>query len=141
MRLTHSGGSPCFQVLSSAPAKSTETGMLSPMLETDTFAHLRRRFAHAVLLFVAWGTATGTLAAGHAHPQHGVATKHPAKSARHAPPAPRLTVEAINDARFPRVAPNGRLPAAALVRTQILLDRAHFSPGEVDGTGGSNLQK
>jgi len=53
---------------------------------------------------------------------------------------PPLTVAAINDARFPAM-PSGRLPAAALVRASVLLDRAHFSPGEIDGAAGSNLKK
>ena len=42
-----------------------------------------------------------------------------------------LTAEAVNDV----AATTG---AAATLRAQVLLDRAHFSPGEIDGGGGSN---
>ena len=81
-----------------------------------------------------------------------VASPALAAGAKHAPPSakarksstptpPALTADAINNARFPATSPKGRLPAAALVRVSVLLDRAHFSPGEIDGAAGSNLKK
>lgn len=45
-----------------------------------------------------------------------------------------LTMDAVNDA----ATTNG---AAGTLRAQILLDRAHFSPGEIDGGGGSNTKR
>ena len=42
---------------------------------------------------------------------------------------------------LPAVLPGSGAPDAALVRLQILLDRTPFSPGEIDGLDGSNLQR
>src|SRR5947209_2344584 len=48
-------------------------------------------------------------------------------------------VDAINDAQTVEiVGPDGR--GSAVVRAQILLDRAHFSPGQIDGHYGENLR-
>jgi lipoprotein-anchoring transpeptidase ErfK/SrfK len=45
-----------------------------------------------------------------------------------------LTVEAVNDVAT-------TTGAAATLRAQVLLDRAQFSPGEIDGGGGSNTTR
>ena len=60
-----------------------------------------------------------------------------------APPAP-ADVQAINGAAF---TPGNAAPAssqtadAVLIRAEILLDRADFSPGVIDGLAGSNAKK
>ena len=52
----------------------------------------------------------------------------------------QLTVENVNDASMQgAVAPKAQGPS--VLRAQVLLDRAHFSPGEIDAAYGSNVQK
>jgi hypothetical protein len=51
--------------------------------------------------------------------------------------AAELSPDAINDAQWRGSAHN----EALLVKTQILLDRARFSPGEIDGRTGENYKK
>src|SRR5919202_2937653 len=55
------------------------------------------------------------------------------------PPAPVFDPIAVNNpATLDPVGPESAGPA--VVRAQILLDRAHFSPGEIDGHYGDNLR-
>ena len=54
-------------------------------------------------------------------------------------PGPSYDVGAINDPRN-REEVNPDSAGSAVVRAQILLDRAHFSPGEIDGRWGDNLR-
>ncbi len=50
-----------------------------------------------------------------------------------------LTAEAVNEAGKGAVAA-GKPNTATVLRAQVLLDRAHFSSGEIDGAAGSNLK-
>jgi len=55
-------------------------------------------------------------------------------------PAATFEAAAIDDSnQAAGIGPNAR--GSAVVRAQILLDRAHFSCGEIDGDYGSNLEK
>ena len=55
-------------------------------------------------------------------------------------PAPSLTPDAVNDANLTKpVGPKAK--GAAVLRAQVLLDRARFSPGEIDAAFGTTMQK
>jgi len=52
-----------------------------------------------------------------------------------------LTVEAINKAELP-ARPSGKDgPSPTIIKAQVLLDRARFSPGVIDGHMGDNVRK
>ncbi len=65
----------------------------------------------------------------------------PTAEARTSVPAQHLlTAETVNDVKV--VQPVGpKAQGAAVLRVQILLDRAHFSPGEIDAAYGDNVRK
>ena len=92
---------------------------------------MRRRFAGTALVFLL------ACAAAEGAP----ARKHPRKARKPAPPPEVvLDAKAINDpATADPVGPGSS--GSAVVRAEILLDRAHFSPGEIDGRYGSNVGK
>ena len=51
-----------------------------------------------------------------------------------------LDMAAINDAQWPQK-PTKAAISPHLIKAQVLLDRARFSPGEIDGKPGTNLDK
>lgn len=64
----------------------------------------------------------------------------PAFAARARAPVASLTLDAVNDANLAQpVGPKAK--GAAVLRAQVLLDRARFSPGEIDAAFGSNMHK
>src|SRR5262250_2371426 len=57
---------------------------------------------------------------------------------------PALDAQAIDNAQLSAPSGKGRAPApsaATIIKEEILLDRADFSPGEIDGLAGSNDKK
>jgi len=64
----------------------------------------------------------------------------PAQAARHEPAKKStiLNAAAANDVAGNPLLHSSAQNGAAVLRAQILLDRAHFSPGEIDGRYGSN---
>jgi lipoprotein-anchoring transpeptidase ErfK/SrfK len=56
-------------------------------------------------------------------------------------PQPVLRAAVANDASLTPRLPAGKGPSSSVLRVQILLDRAHFSPGEIDGYYGGNTRR
>jgi hypothetical protein len=51
---------------------------------------------------------------------------------------PGMSADAINMAEMPKAA-KGFQPG--MVKAEVLLDRLHFTPGVIDGSGGDNFRK
>jgi lipoprotein-anchoring transpeptidase ErfK/SrfK len=95
---------------------------------------MHRSLAHRSLAKVALLTLTALLCA----PAEGEMRRTRGRIARHQQET--LDPNLVNDAQLkPAIGLNSKGPA--VVRAQILLDRAHFSCGQIDGQYGINLQK
>src|SRR4051794_8751594 len=55
--------------------------------------------------------------------------------------AAQIDAQAINRAEWNKQKPSLTSINPVLVKLQVLLDRAHFSPGEIDGKPGENSDK
>jgi lipoprotein-anchoring transpeptidase ErfK/SrfK len=69
-----------------------------------------------------------------------LATTAEARAHAHKAVAPAFTTEAANDATKRPLLNSRSKSGSAILRAQILLDRAHYSPGEIDGRYGSNMR-
>ncbi len=87
----------------------------------------------AIVLVILGGTCFGGLALP------AEAAHHRGSPHRAAPAAPSLSPQAIEQA-VPGAKP-ARGVDPATIRAEILLDRAGFSPGVIDGRGGENFRK
>ncbi len=76
---------------------------------------------------------TGIPAAAAQHQSHAKGTADRVKTGNR-----EFSPAAVNNAQFETVGPDSGGPAT--LKAQILLDRAHFSPGQIDGTYGSNTK-
>ncbi|HEV7570443.1 MAG TPA: L,D-transpeptidase [Thermoanaerobaculia bacterium] len=63
-----------------------------------------------------------------------------ARVAPHKPSVPAFTTTATNDATKKPALNSSSKSGSAILRAQILLDRAHCSPGEIDGRYGGNTR-
>jgi lipoprotein-anchoring transpeptidase ErfK/SrfK len=69
-----------------------------------------------------------------------LATTAQGRVIRHKTVAPSFTAEAANNATKRPLLNSRSKSGSAILRAQILLDRAHYSPGEIDGRYGSNMR-
>ena len=60
-------------------------------------------------------------------------------AAKPSPPPTRATIDVVNAAKLGDTAPEGGV-SPAILRAEVMLDRANVSPGVIDGRGGNNFE-